>query len=279
MLISQPSSTPLCLSQRGLPRRASAAFTLVELLVVMGVIVILIGIVTPVVTSMKNSGDVNKAVYDIAGIIEQSRTFAMSNNTYVYVGIGEFDVSVSNETTPQKSGTGRIGLAVVATKDGTQGFSNSSLLNSTGWSTIYPTFASNLSVIGKPLVFDNLHLPADLGKMPTSGGMVRPVLSDPIYSLGNTDDTSKSATPFDYPLNSNNLGSGKYSFKKVIQFDPQGVARLQTTANPTSIVPYMEIDLQQSHGTAVTATPPPGTGNVVALQIDGMTGTVHIYRP
>lgn len=256
------------------PVAAAVAFTLVELLVVMAVIVLVIGFVIPAVSGLKGAGDVNKAVYDIAGVLEQSRTHAMSNNTYVYVGFMEADASQSGGTTPQRSGTGRLSIAVVATKDGTQGFSTSQL---SSWNGVYPTFANNLSVIGKPLIFDNVHLAADLGTMPTSGGLARPVLSNKRYNLGDTE--CRSATPFDYPVASNNLGQGKYSFTKVIQFDPQGAARVQVTAYPTTIVPYLEIDLQQTRGTVVPAISSSSKGNVAALQVDGMTGTVHIYRP
>jgi prepilin-type N-terminal cleavage/methylation domain-containing protein len=263
---------------RSLPHRLALAFTLVELLVVMAIILVLIGIATPVVTAIKTAGDVNTAVYGIAGILEQARTYAMANNTYVYVGLEEVNVGLPSNTSPQQSGSGRVAVAVVATKDGTQGFSTSSLQN---WSSAYPTFEQDLAVVGKPLVFDNLHVP-DLGAPPASGNMARPNVSaedtaNVSYSIGNSQCVS--ATPFSYPVGSN-LNSGQYTFTKVIQFDPQGVARLQSASSPNTITPYLEIGLQQSHGTAVTALPAaPTSGNVAAVQVDGITGAVRVYRP
>jgi prepilin-type N-terminal cleavage/methylation domain-containing protein len=272
MLLPSPAALLLAARRR--------AFTLVEMLAVMAVILILLVLAGPVVTALKNAGDVNKAVYDIAGILEQSRAYAMGSNTYVYVGFAEVNVTQPSSASPQAAGTGRVGIAVVATRDGTQGF-NTSSLQSGGWSSAYPSLVNNLSVVGKLLFFDNLHIP-DLGAPPTSGNMVRPDVSTETnagvsYSLGNAQCVS--ATPFDYPLGAG-LNQGQYSFKKVIQFDPQGVARLQTASNPSAITPYLEIGLQQTHGTAVPNLPvSPATGNIAALQIDGMTGVAHIYRP
>ncbi|MBE7158136.1 MAG: prepilin-type N-terminal cleavage/methylation domain-containing protein, partial [Rhodospirillales bacterium] len=215
-------------------RRRQSAFTLVELLVVMVVIVALLAIVAPVVTSMKGAGDVSKTVYDVAGILEQSRTYAMGNNTYVYVGLAEVDVT-KPASGKQTAGTGRLGIAVVATKDGTQG----SVLN---WTTNYASLTNNLTVVGKPVTFDNIHVP-DLGAPPAAGSMTRPALAAVGYSLGN--DGCQSATPFDYPVGAS-IDAGNFSFKKVIQFDPQGVARIQSAGNPSGITPYLEIGLQQT---------------------------------
>jgi prepilin-type N-terminal cleavage/methylation domain-containing protein len=279
------SRLSLPVGERPLPSaKGHRAFTLIELLVVMGIMVVLIAITGPVITSLKSSGDVTKTIYDLAGILEQSRAYAMSNNTYVYVGLAEVDVTLASSVTPQKAGNGsfgRLSIAVAATKDGTQG-------NVQNWTTAYPTFKSNLIIVGKPMVFDNVHVP-DLGDPPKaaaspapSSGMVRPTLpasssTGVSYSLGSKSCIS--ATPFDYPLSAA-LDKGQYSFKKVIQFDPQGVARIQTTTNSTSIAPYMEIGLQQTHGPTFNTLPAfPTSGNIAAIQIDGITGGIRIYRP
>ena len=68
------------------------------------------------------------------------------------------------------------------------------------------------------------------------------------------------------------IGSGLYSFQKVVNFDPQGIARIQYATERDAIVEYMDIGLQQTHGTTVSS-------NVAAIQIDGMSGTTRIYRP
>jgi hypothetical protein len=45
------------------------------------------------------------------------------------------------------------------------------------------------------------------------------------------------------------------------------------------VVNYLEIDLQSTHGTAVIPVTNQSIGNIAAIQIEGMTGAVHTYRP
>jgi hypothetical protein len=70
------------------------------------------------------------------------------------------------------------------------------------------------------------------------------------------------------------MGSGQYSFQTVINFNPQGVARIQFNNNQDAIVQCIEIDLQQTHGTVVSSG-----SNAAVIQVDCMTGSTHIYRP
>lgn len=263
------------------------AFTLVEMLVVMGIIVILISAATAAVNGMKSTQDVSKAVYDLASLLGQARSYAMGNNTYVYVGLEEVDANQASSDTPQLTGTGhtgRLAVAVVAVRDGTRGYDPSVLsTDGAGWTAYYPTWSANVVPVGKLQSFSGVHL-VDLGAPPTSGssGMSRPTLvpdpgSSVRYSVG--DPACLSATPFVWPAEAS-LTQGQYTFTKVIQFDSQGVARIQTSQNGTSVTSRIEIGLQQSHGTMFAALPQPAaTGAIAAIQIDGMTGAVHIYRP
>ena len=266
------------------------AFTLVEMLVVLGVIVVILGIAAPVVTSMKGAGDMNKAIYDIAGMVEQARAYALANNTYVYLGLGEFDEGTSIGTVPQKTGTGRIAIAAVATRDGTRSYSPYTDQVNTDWNNNnYPsggTAAANLISIGAVQHYDNIHLlDLDPGSVPipASGPMNRPAVTDPTFRLGNA--ASASATSFSYPVGSKQTG-GTYVLNRVIQFDPQGQARsipLNPPANSfyTGGVPdRIELALQPTHGNVAPAVPTSQTtGDIGVLQIDGMTGTTTIYRP
>jgi hypothetical protein len=101
--------------------------------------------------------------------------------------------------------------------------------------------------------------------------MARPNISSDNYRIGSAPS---SVTPFDWPLGFA-LDGGQYSFKKVINFDPQGVARIQYSNNTDTISMYTEIGLQQTHGTTVDANTP----NVVAIQLGGVGGSVTVYRP
>jgi len=68
------------------PWRARRAFTLIEMLVVMGIIAILMVLVAPAFTTLKSAGDVTSAAYTIKGVLDTARTYAMANNTYTWVG-------------------------------------------------------------------------------------------------------------------------------------------------------------------------------------------------
>src|ERR1700722_5827359 len=80
------------------------AFTLVELLMVIVIIAVMLVLSIPAFYAIKGGSDITKAAYDISGVLEQARTYAMANNTYVWVGFYEEDGSVLS-TNPATPGT------------------------------------------------------------------------------------------------------------------------------------------------------------------------------
>jgi type II secretory pathway pseudopilin PulG len=239
---------------------------LIELLVVVGIIALLLVLIAPAFTYIKGGNDVTSAAYTIKGVLETARTYARLHNTYTWVGFKEVDASQDASVSPQLNGIGRVAIAIVASKDGTRGYdiTNPSLPPS-AW-TNYNNGA-NLVALGKLERLENIHLAEALTM---AGNMVRPNVSSN-YIIGSAP---VSVTPFDWPLGSA-LGSGQYSFQKVINFDPQGVARIQYSTNADTISPYTEVGLQQTHGTSVDAN----SSNVVAIQLTGIGGIPTIYRP
>jgi len=67
------------------------AFSLIELLCVIAVIGILGTIAGPALSSLGSSGNVNKAGLNISLMLEQARTYALANNTRVWVGFHQED--------------------------------------------------------------------------------------------------------------------------------------------------------------------------------------------
>src|SRR5207248_6792773 len=172
--------------------------------VVIAIIVLVAAFIAPALTSLKSSGDVTSTANGIRGILEEARTYAMANNTFVLVGFKEVDISKDPLASPQTAGIGRIAVAVVASRDGTRGYDvTSSSLPNPAW-TNYSN-GGNLLPIGKLQHFENVHLATSVngfGKQPpTSGNMARPYIQSNYYVIGTSESTT-CVTPFDWPLGS-----------------------------------------------------------------------------
>ena len=264
------------------------AFTLLEMLVVMGIIATLMVLVAPAFTNLKSAGDVTNAVYGIQGLLDNARTYAKANNTYVFVGFAEVDSSVDSSVNPQVTGNGRVAVAVVASKDGTRHFQYATSGQGSDWQSNYadsskPEYrGGHLVAVGNLQRYENLHFLVDFGSWtqaahPTSN-MARFQPSNTTYTLGNSG--SSSVTPFTWPLGSPLASGYQYRFNKVISFDPQGVARIATATNADEVTTVMEIDFQPSHGTAVPAAPTnQDVGNHAVIQIGPPSGANRVYRP
>jgi prepilin-type N-terminal cleavage/methylation domain-containing protein len=256
-----------------------AAFTLVELLVVVAIGLIMMALAVPAFNGMKSGTDVASTAASIQGLLQEARSYAMANNTIVFVGVTEVNGLQGSSASPQISGSGRVAMAMVASRDGTRGYDPNNPQN--GWLGGYSKGA-NLVAIDRLQHFDNFHIPDFTSLAAGAGGMTRPALQYNQDNVGNAGCIS--ATPFSWPLGSG-TGAGQYTFNSVIEFDQQGVARIQLSKPPvngttaTMVVNYLEIDLQSTHGTAVIPVTNQSIGNIAAIQIEGMTGAVHTYRP
>jgi len=282
---------PLLLRPNG---RFAPAFTLIELLVVIGVMALVMTMAVPAFIALQGGRDFTSEVYDIAGTLELARAYAMANNTYALAGITEVLASQSSSASPQQSGTGRITIAVIASKTGTRPYDATNPTNvGNNWKlTYYNTGAITLSVAGavnggfisnqKLMQFENIHL-VDLqsanSQPPASGNMARPAVLA-AYDVPNANCAS--TTLFAWPLGTKLLGSPsfQYKFSKIIEFDPQGAARIISNVNLASIPKYIEIGLEPAHGVVAAGAPSDQNhGQQAAIQIDGMSGSVSIYRP
>jgi hypothetical protein len=192
----------------------------------------------------------------------------MAKNTFVYVGFTE--VQAPQAGTGSTSGNGCVVVVAMATRDGTRGFDANSSDPAGSWSSNYNN-GSNLLLVNKPLYVNNLHLPAQ--QEASTANMARPALSSSSDLINGP--SIQSETPLAYPLGSP-LTGGQYTFNRVIYFDPTGASHMQLpTTTSGEIDPYLEVDLQPTHGTSVQST----AANLAAIQIDGMTGAIRVYRP
>ena len=230
--------------------RTSRGFTLVELLVVVGIIALLMVLVAPAFTSIKSAGDVTSAAYTVKGVLDTARTYAKTNNTYTWVG---FAGSIGPNQ--QQYVTGQVKMAIVASKDGTN-----------LWSTNNTLPSPSLIQVGKMMTLDNVHI-GDTGT-PTNDGT-------DFESRANVDSDHRISTspntPYPFTVQ-------QTTFNKWIQFSPRGEALVH--GGSFNIVEDTEVGVLPTHGTALAVRQSGNSwlGNVAAVQIKGFAGDIRIYR-
>ena len=253
-------------------------FTLLELLIVVGIIGLLMVLIAPAFTTIKRGTDVTDAAYTIKGVLDTARTYAKAHNTYTWVGFFEEDVSVPSAD-PAVPGIGRVVMSIIASKNGTMlytgNLTTSMILDASPNQTA-------LAQVGKLVKIENLHLktfPAPTQAPPPDTFARRPVVSSTVAKIGNdavTDPSTPTAPPnpaltFHYPVG---LSTGQYAFTKVIQFSPRGEGVI--TNNTYSFVPFSEIGVEPTNGAVVPSSTP---ANVFAVQFNAFAGDVRVYRP
>src|SRR6266480_422442 len=124
-------------------------FTLLELLIVVGIIALLLVLTAPAFTYIKGGTDVTSAAYTIKGVLDTARTYAKANNTYTWVGFYEENVANPSSPNADTPAVGRIIMSIVASKDGTTVYDPNNL------TTID---ATKLVQVGKLTKVENAHL-------------------------------------------------------------------------------------------------------------------------
>lgn len=215
-------------------------FSLVEILVVISLIAVLSAGAIPAMNGIRGGQSLTKSAYDVAGLLEQARSCAMAKNTYVYVGLAE---AVENSAGVQVSPDGgRVVVAVMASKTGVRPLSSN---------------GAELVPMNRMQSFDNLKLDT-LG---TEGAMGSRKSGPDVVNLADAGSTGFAGFTCSGP------GGTTVTFDKVIEFDPTGVARFTQKDN---IDGWIEIPLKPARS---------GGNTVAALQVDGVTGSVRVFRP
>lgn len=246
-----------------------SAFTLLELLVVVGIIAILMVLAVPSFTKIKTGNDIATAAYAIAGVLDQGRNYAMANNTYVWVGFYEEDVTaaVSSNATPPYPGKGRVLTATVFSTDGTKIYEDGD--------PVAQLPPNRIKQLGRLVRIEGIHL-TDIGAPSStpSTAFVDSLDARPgwpyTYAGGigadhfnRINSDSSDATRFAFVAQN-------YTFSKTVRFNSRGEANLNSTY---SLKNAAEIGLKPTHGTVVDNGP-----NVTAIQFGGVGGNFKIYH-
>jgi prepilin-type N-terminal cleavage/methylation domain-containing protein len=257
-----------------------AGFSLVETLVVITIMLILGTMSAMTVPSLMSAQAIAQASSDISQVLDDARSYAIANHTYVFVGFEEVNASntpnAAAQTLVSSTSGGRVAVLVVASKDG-----------SNNYATASPYFNStNLVAISKVKFMGSVHL-ADFSSLTASTGPMAaraPVTT--ANSLGANSTTGGSAL-FTWPLGAS-ASNAQYSFfpSQVVVFDQEGLAGVVSTTTyaasgytaPASS--WIEIGLQLAHGSAIPAAPTNiATGQLASIQLDGVTGANRVFRP
>lgn len=268
------------------------AFTLIELLVVISIMAILIALGAANIPGLMGAQSVTGNGYALADLLEAARTFALANNTYVWVGFFEEDGSQPSQT-PAVSGTGRVIISVVASPSGTR-YNENSITGTlpAAFGAGAPSNIVSLIQLNKVVRLNNSHLVANNG----SAQPVRPIV--PLaYQVGDiagqapknatgafalhVGSPSGNPTTFTYPLVPG-ASPAQYSFAKIIEFNSQGEASKidENVISGPGPQGAMEIALQPTHGSAISPAYSGANQNkaAIAIQVQGLTGQVRVYR-
>jgi prepilin-type N-terminal cleavage/methylation domain-containing protein len=246
--------------------RHEAGFTLIELILVVGIMAVLMILVLPAVNGLKNARNITDAAYSIKDLLELARNHALVNTTYTWVGFFEENDATSS-TNPATAGTGRLVVSCVASRDGTSVYQQP-IVN-----PVALIDATKLVQVTKLTRFDNIHLRTFTNGTGSGTDTFagRPAIPGTTPDNAKIGDSSPPASlrPFQYPVGSTST-SAQYTFTRIIQFSPRGECRINN--DNFSIRALAEVGIQPVHGTVAD------DNKRCAIQVNGFGGQVKVYQ-
>jgi prepilin-type N-terminal cleavage/methylation domain-containing protein len=235
-------------------RRASRAFTLVELLVVIAIMAIMAAVAIPALKGLNAAGQFNKSLRQITATIDQARSYAVAQNTYVWVLFYKNPAATA-------STLDSVYVAAFASNDGTDtvGIGNSGTLTPPAAAGTPPPF----SQIFRPQSFAALKcsLPSGVAGYPTAGTTTT-LVADPATAPGATLSLGKTTTLSTTPV-------------AVIEFLPSGGVQVNAKADTTSLIAATALVFEPLRGDNQVD---PNHLNMATIWINGITGLTAVYR-
>lgn len=258
------TASPSCVSARNpsIPTltQNTRAFTLVELLVVLGIMLLIMGILAPNIGGILKGKKIEQAITSVSLSLEEARSTARSQNAYVWTGFslvpstrsqsGQDEIWVMNfRVKPDKK---RIPAAASSS-------AGSAAATSSGTAVpVSPlTRVEGVSIIAKESLPQNF-----------------PDFSEIANRAEDFSSSPESSTPAQWLRG----GSAEArTFSKLILFTPRGEAIVETGTPdvPTPKLPYTIICLAQTIG----GKPMPNSKDAAVVVVAGSNGRITALRP
>ncbi len=228
-----------------------AGFSLIELLVVIGIMAIILAIASPYVPGLLRGNQFDANVNNLTGILDEAREAATANNTYVWVAF------TGTATTTTTSG---IWVMTFQSQDGTETNINTGSSTSPTWATglaITGTATPNLVLHSKLLNLPGLQIDPTLAKNPGVVGTVP------------TTYTTLAGQPTNLAWTVSNMGATGLAattpFNYAVEFTPNGEAHVPTWSSNIQVGFY-------------PAQGPSTPNNYALVNLSRLTGRATIFR-
>jgi len=206
-------------------------------------------LVAPTFTKLKWANDLTAAAYTIAGALEQGRNYAMANNTCVWIGFYEENMTATSptQTTPPYPGKGRVLVATVFSTDGTKIYEDADPM-----AQLLP---NRIKQLGKLIKLEGIHI-TDIGAPASAAPSPKPS-ADSLdgrpdwpytYAAGIGADHFNRINSDSADLTRFAFSAENYTFFKTVRFNSRGEANINSTYALKSAA---EIGLRATHGTTV----------------------------
>lgn len=226
-----------------------AAFTLVELVIVLGIVLLMLGFAAPSVVGILKGKRVEQALAVVSDVLERSRMEAMSQNSYIWAGL----CNVSKQDPDNKSGQDELWLITFRNKNGDNRI---------------PSDAMSMAMLPNSALrrVEGVNLIAK-DKLPERVLALYPSTAKDFI----VEPVSKASLKWAGAGN-----AGAKSFDRIILFTPRGEAILETGSTELPVPPpYLWLGLSRTNN----GEPAPSEKDMAAVLVSGFSGRVTLVRP